>query len=111
DKGMDNFLDRVHKENVSNEIREKKKLQDQEILPDVKASSYHEASQEEKQLPLNHNEKISQSIETSPLPEKSNLKIPYNQKVERGLRHELFICTKDNNNKIKKVFDIQISEK
>ncbi|CAG8571662.1 3518_t:CDS:2 [Diversispora eburnea] len=38
DKGMDNFLDRVHKENVN-----------------VKASSYHEAFQEEK---LNHNEKI-----------------------------------------------------
>ncbi|CAG8650045.1 10307_t:CDS:2, partial [Diversispora eburnea] len=37
-------------------------------------------------------------------------KIPYNQKVERGLRLELSICTKDNNNKISKVFDIQIPE-
>ncbi|CAG8664693.1 1502_t:CDS:2, partial [Paraglomus occultum] len=33
-------------------------------------------------------------------------KIPYNQKVERGLRLELSICTKDNNHKISKVFDI-----
>jgi hypothetical protein len=37
-------------------------------------------------------------------------KIPYNQKVERGLRLELSICTKDNNHKISKVFDIQIPE-
>ncbi|CAG8850230.1 18125_t:CDS:1, partial [Gigaspora margarita] len=37
-------------------------------------------------------------------------KIPYNQKVKRGLRLKLFICTKDNNHKINKVFDIQISE-
>ncbi|RHZ59926.1 hypothetical protein Glove_360g18 [Diversispora epigaea] len=37
-------------------------------------------------------------------------KIPYNQKVERGLRLELFICTKNNNHKISKVFDIQIPE-
>ncbi|CAG8834182.1 34261_t:CDS:2, partial [Gigaspora margarita] len=35
---------------------------------------------EEKQLPLNHNEKISQSIKTSSFSEKSNLKISYNQK-------------------------------
>ncbi|CAG8854263.1 18350_t:CDS:2, partial [Gigaspora margarita] len=42
-----------------------------------------------------------------PLP---NQKIPYNQKVERGLRLELFICTKDNNHKNNKVFDIQIPE-
>ncbi|CAG8517341.1 1726_t:CDS:2, partial [Racocetra fulgida] len=40
----------------------------------------------------------------------SNQKIPYNQKVERGLRLELFICTKDNNHKINKVFDIQVPE-
>ncbi|CAG8597327.1 11347_t:CDS:2, partial [Diversispora eburnea] len=37
-------------------------------------------------------------------------KISYNQKVERDLRLELFICIKDNNHKISKVFDIQISE-
>ena len=37
-------------------------------------------------------------------------KIPYNQKVERGLRHELSICTKDNNHKISNVIDIQIPE-
>jgi len=37
-------------------------------------------------------------------------KIPYNQKVERGLRLELSICTKDNNHKISNVIDIQIPE-
>ena len=37
-------------------------------------------------------------------------KIPYNQKVERGLRLGLSICTKDNNHKISKVSDIQIPE-
>ncbi|CAG8658438.1 17934_t:CDS:2, partial [Racocetra fulgida] len=40
----------------------------------------------------------------------TNQKIPYNQKVERGLRLELFTCTKDNNHKVNKVFDIQIPE-
>jgi len=37
-------------------------------------------------------------------------KNPYNQKVERGLRLELSICTKDNNHKISNVIDIQIPE-
>ncbi|CAG8542067.1 10075_t:CDS:2 [Paraglomus occultum] len=37
-------------------------------------------------------------------------KIPYNQKVERGLRLELSICTKDNNHQISNVIDIQIPE-
>ncbi|CAG8576000.1 15768_t:CDS:2, partial [Acaulospora morrowiae] len=38
------------------------------------------------------------------------VKIPYNQKVEQGLRIELSSCTKDNNHKISKVSDVQISE-
>ncbi|GES98287.1 hypothetical protein GLOIN_2v1869616 [Rhizophagus clarus] len=37
-------------------------------------------------------------------------KIPYNQKVEQDLRRELSSCTKDDDGKINKAFDIQIPE-
>ncbi|CAG8547734.1 41976_t:CDS:2 [Gigaspora margarita] len=37
-------------------------------------------------------------------------KIPYNQKVEQDLRRELSSCTKGNDGKISKTFDIQIPE-
>ena len=37
-------------------------------------------------------------------------KIPYNQKVKRDLRWKLFSCTKDDDGKINKAFDIQIPE-
>ncbi|CAG8625062.1 3175_t:CDS:2, partial [Racocetra fulgida] len=59
-------------------------------------------------LNLNISEISSES--KSPTNLLPNQKIPYNQKVERGLRLELFICTKDNNHKNNKVFDIQIPE-
>ncbi|RHZ69857.1 hypothetical protein Glove_277g15 [Diversispora epigaea] len=128
DKEMGDFLDRVYKETVSNEIREKnreKKLlrnidasvsQDREVLSDAKTFSRSETPQEEKRLPLNHNENpntpemkipYSEPKSTNLLP---NQKIPYNQKVERGLRHELFVCITDNNSKGNKIVDIQIPE-
>ncbi|EXX78207.1 hypothetical protein GLOIN_2v1869616 [Rhizophagus irregularis DAOM 181602=DAOM 197198] len=38
------------------------------------------------------------------------IKIPYNQKVEQGLRHELSIFTKDDNIEKHNSFDIPIPE-
>ncbi|CAG8803216.1 42402_t:CDS:2, partial [Gigaspora margarita] len=49
DKEIFDFLDQVHKKNIGNRIRERnreKKLQDQEVLPDVKAFSDHKVPQE-----------------------------------------------------------------
>ncbi|CAG8580318.1 11606_t:CDS:2 [Diversispora eburnea] len=40
----------------------------------------------------------------------SEIKIPYNKRVEQDLRHKLSMYIKGNNNKISDVFDIQISE-
>ncbi len=34
----------------------------------------------------------------------SKIKIPYNKRVEQGLRHDLFVLIKENNNKISDVF-------
>ncbi|CAG8577851.1 4413_t:CDS:2 [Diversispora eburnea] len=87
-----------------------------EVLSDAKTFSRSETPQEEKRLPLNHNENpntpemkipYSEPKSTNLLP---NQKIPYNQKVERGLRHELFVCITDNNSKGNKIVDIQIPE-
>ncbi|CAG8833467.1 5692_t:CDS:2, partial [Gigaspora margarita] len=77
------FMDRIYKKQISNEIRERnwrKKLRSQDLFSDNNSSN------------------------------SSYNKISYNQKVKQGLRLKLFICTKDNNHKINKVFDIQIPE-
>ncbi|CAG8446556.1 10837_t:CDS:10 [Acaulospora colombiana] len=117
DEEIDEFLDLKCKERVSEEIIQiikEKKLRDQEV-----SSGSQDTSPEElisPPLPSIHNEnsnpevKLSYSESKSSANLLSNQKIPYNQKVERGLRHELFICTKENNNKSSKVFDIQIPE-
>ncbi|RIB15225.1 hypothetical protein C2G38_1596241 [Gigaspora rosea] len=95
------FLDRVHKERISNVIGERnreKKLRSQGLSSDNNSSEQSNSLYNVKTVTLETN------------PKNSTEKIPYNQKVERGLRLELFICTKDNNHKKKKVFDIQIPE-
>ncbi|CAG8483107.1 13039_t:CDS:2, partial [Acaulospora colombiana] len=116
DEEIDGFLDTKRKERVGEEIIQiikEKKLQDQEV-----SSGRQDTSPEELISPPlpSHNEnsnpevKLSYSEPKSSTNLLSNQKIPYNQKVERGLRHELFICTKENNDKSSKVFDIQIPE-
>ena len=120
------FVEMKHKEHVSKEIMERireKKLRDQNSSLDSTSS---EPSYENQNL---ESSIISQSISNSSELSSDNnsscdsesksptnvspnqrhealcgTKIPYNQKVERGLRHELSICTKDNNHKISKVF-------
>ncbi|CAG8824644.1 33222_t:CDS:2, partial [Gigaspora margarita] len=81
DKEIKEFLDRVHKENISNEIRErnrKKKLQSQQNTSNIQSEV---------------NLVIGQAQNTE-------VKIPYNKRVEQNLRHDLFVFIKENNNKI-----------
>ncbi|RHZ78665.1 hypothetical protein Glove_158g77 [Diversispora epigaea] len=91
------FLDRVHKEQISNEIRErnrKKKLQSQGSIQNTSSSS---------DIQNEVNPVIDQARNTG-------IKIPYNKRVEQDLRHDLSVFIKENNNKINNVFDIQIPE-
>ncbi|CAG8723847.1 7870_t:CDS:1 [Cetraspora pellucida] len=124
------FVEMKHKERVSKEIMERireKKLRDQNSSLDSTSSepSYENQNLESSiisqsisnssELSLDNNSSNQSnsscgSESKSPTNLSPNQKIPYNQKVERGLRLELFICTKDNNHKISKVFDIQIPE-
>ncbi|CAG8806031.1 6415_t:CDS:2 [Gigaspora margarita] len=81
DKAVDDFLDLQNKEIVSNMMRERnreKKFQDQESIQKTSAKS------EQMSTDQTHNT-ISPKI-----------KIPYDQKVERGLMHELSVCAKEN---------------
>ncbi|CAH1769731.1 3255_t:CDS:1, partial [Entrophospora sp. SA101] len=93
DKEIDDFLDLNKKERVSNMIREgnrEKKLQDQEAIQKISSSSEIQSV-------------ISTKINpTTEIAELARLKIPYNQKVEQGLIHELsaFINEKSNSNSI-----------
>ncbi|CAG8599463.1 4797_t:CDS:2, partial [Diversispora eburnea] len=91
------FLDRVHKEQIGNEIRErnrKKKLQNQGSTQNTSPSS---------DIQNEVNPVIDQAQNTG-------IKIPYNKRVEQDLRHDLSVFIKENNNKVSEVFDIQIPE-
>ncbi|CAJ0854471.1 16774_t:CDS:2 [Entrophospora sp. SA101] len=110
DKVVDDFMDRKEKERVSNIIRKRnkgKKIQDQKLIQKTIQSEWAEP-------------KVGDSSQTSAESEQVSIdqKIPYNQKVEQGLMHELSVCAEDNdieNNAIHglssdKPFDIQIPE-
>ncbi|CAG8643985.1 2766_t:CDS:1, partial [Diversispora eburnea] len=127
EKEVDEFVDLKYKERVSNEIIQnikEKKLRDQSAIPS-KINPVTETS---------HDHKIIQSeprtSDVIPINQAQNtisskIKVPYNQKVEQGLRCELFICANNNDSKINspdtlvifgrasfadKSFDIQIPE-
>ncbi|CAH1769012.1 10780_t:CDS:1 [Entrophospora sp. SA101] len=94
DKDIDNFLDLNEKERVSNMMRERnreKKLQDQEAIQKISSSSE------------------VQSVISTKINPTTEIKIPYNQKVEQGLIRELsvFINEKSPSNSIS---DKQISK-
>ncbi|CAG8625089.1 9234_t:CDS:2 [Paraglomus brasilianum] len=106
------FVEMKHKEHVSKEIMERireKKLRNQNSSLDSTSSEpFYENQNLESSI-------ISQSISNSSELSSDNnsscdseSKSPTN--VERGLRLELSICTKDNNHKISNVIDIQIPE-
>ncbi|RHZ67015.1 hypothetical protein Glove_303g156 [Diversispora epigaea] len=121
DKEIDDFQDRVHKEQISNEIRERKreaKLRAQDtssiISHEQKSIQSNSRLQVSNSSTSSHN-KQSQNGIPSKIVKTSKIKIPYNQKVERGLRNEISVYDKDNNNKIiapctQITFDIQIPE-
>ncbi|CAG8638252.1 4630_t:CDS:2, partial [Ambispora gerdemannii] len=111
DKKVDEFLSSVNKKRISNEIRERKrkeKLQDQESFstPENTANISHKQSiksqistshsknvsiSEAEKMPSNHNEGSNTTdARLSPEIRDISSKIPYNQKVEQGLIHELF---------------------
>ncbi|RIB27456.1 hypothetical protein C2G38_2029378 [Gigaspora rosea] len=119
DKEMIDFLDGKNKEKDSlsvphiistNDLRKLKKEEVliQEISSEKNYTNENLSSDREKKLRFEDLFSNNNSLETNP--KDSTEKIPYNQKVERGLRLVLFICTKDNNHKINKVFDIQVPE-
>ncbi|RHZ63142.1 hypothetical protein Glove_332g29 [Diversispora epigaea] len=62
-------------------------------------------------IEITHNYKTTR-LELIPTNQVQNteIKIPYNKRIEQDLRHNLSVFIKENNNKINNVFDIQISE-
>ncbi|CAG8727239.1 1645_t:CDS:1, partial [Cetraspora pellucida] len=126
EKEMDSFLDSENKKMVSNLMRERnreKKLRTQELMS---STSFEEESStlEESSIYNSHRiEKEKQneiSVEhlANVVSDDSNswslcdkkTKIPYNQKVEQGLRHKLSIFTNDDDIEKHSSFDIQIPE-
>ncbi|CAG8650094.1 1680_t:CDS:2, partial [Diversispora eburnea] len=106
DKEMDDFLICKEKERVSNMMREKNR---ENKLQRTISSEINSTTE------ISHSQKIIQSEpETFDESEKITIsevkKIPYNQKVEQGLRLELSICVKNDSNKTNDVIDIQIPE-
>ncbi|RHZ71211.1 hypothetical protein Glove_261g90 [Diversispora epigaea] len=126
DKEIDEFLDSRYKEQVSKEIIQsikEKKLQDQNLSSDRDVTSLQGNNNSSDQSNLSCDTLCRKQSSLKTITLETNLKdsterhevlcsakIPYNQKVEQGLKLELFICAKDNNHKISKVFDIQIPE-
>ncbi|CAG8573132.1 3437_t:CDS:2 [Acaulospora morrowiae] len=131
DEALD-FAEMKHKEHVSKAIMERireKKLRDQNSsLGSTSSKPSYENQNLESSIISQSISNISElssdnnlpcdSESKSPTNVSSNqrrealcfVKIPYNQKVEQGLRIELSSCTKDNNHKISKVSDVQIPE-
>ncbi|CAG8501523.1 23349_t:CDS:2 [Gigaspora rosea] len=126
EKEMDSFLDSENKKMFSNLMRERnreKKLRTQKLMsptfPEEESSILEESSiynshgiEKEKQneISVEHSANVvsDDSNFWSLCDEKT--KIPYNQKVEQGLRHELFVFTKDDDIEKYSSFDIQIPE-
>ncbi|CAG8578959.1 8023_t:CDS:2 [Diversispora eburnea] len=58
---------------------------------------------------IDHKITLSESILTNQA-KNTEIKIPYNKRVEQDLRHDLSVFIKENNNKVSEVFDIKIPE-
>ncbi|CAG8615579.1 12224_t:CDS:2, partial [Ambispora gerdemannii] len=104
------FVEKVHKENISNIVRErnrKKKLQSQGSMQNTSSSS--DIQNEVNPIIDIHEHTHSESMPTDQA-QNTGIKNPYYKRVEQDLRHKLFMYIKGNNNKISDVFDIQIPE-
>ncbi|KAG9295323.1 hypothetical protein G9A89_021254 [Geosiphon pyriformis] len=139
EKEENEFLKRVHKEQISNEIRERNREKkhrskdlssdnnssEQSNLCDIKTVTLEtnpkdstEVSEEETKSRVYDSSNLNMLEICPETKSPTNQKIPYNQKVERGLRYELSICIRyDISNaksgvstKAHKIFDIQIPE-
>ncbi|CAH1768954.1 4928_t:CDS:1 [Entrophospora sp. SA101] len=129
DKKIDAFLESEHKRSVSNEIRKRNREKKIQHTISSGINSTTEISQDTIST-INDDRKIIQSesewakprVEDSSQTFSSEItklnKIPYNQKVEQYLRHELSVCVKNDSSEINSgasakahnVFDIQIPE-
>ncbi|CAG8786035.1 16254_t:CDS:2, partial [Gigaspora margarita] len=107
------FVETRHKENISNEIRERnkeKKLQSQGSMQSTFSSSIIQNNKLNFVIDT-HKHKTTQS-ESTPTDQAQNtgIKIPYNKRVKQDLRHDLSVFKANNDNKINNVFDVQIPE-
>ncbi|CAG8664495.1 6833_t:CDS:2, partial [Racocetra fulgida] len=107
------FVETIHKENISNEIRErirKKKLQSQGSMQSTSSSSDIQNNELNPVIDT-HEHKTTQS-ESIPTDQAQNteIKIPYNKKIEQDLRDDLSVFKANNDNRINNVFDVQIPE-
>ncbi|RHZ66970.1 hypothetical protein Glove_303g117 [Diversispora epigaea] len=107
------FVETIHREKISNEIRERnweKKLQSQGSIQNTSSSSNIQ-NEVNSVIEITHDHKTTQS---EPIPtdqaQNTRIKIPYNKRVEQGLRHDLSVFIKENSNKFSDVFDIKIPE-
>ncbi|CAG8719567.1 19192_t:CDS:2, partial [Racocetra fulgida] len=87
------FLERVRKEQIRNEVRERKR---EKLIRNNKASAYRD----QEPIQKNFTPKIDQNVLEEPINQTQNtisseIKIPYNKKVEQGLIYELFEFIRD----------------
>ncbi|RHZ44024.1 hypothetical protein Glove_772g24 [Diversispora epigaea] len=81
------FLERIHKEQIRNGIRERNR--EKKLLRNNEEPTFHDQDPIQK----NYTPQINQNVLEEPQTRStisSQIKIPYNQKVEQGLLHELF---------------------
>ncbi|RIB17561.1 hypothetical protein C2G38_1419175 [Gigaspora rosea] len=107
------FVETIHKENISNEIRErirKKKLQSQGSMQSTSSSSDIQNNELNPVIDTReHKTTQSESIPTDQA-QNTEIKIPYNKKIEQDLRDDLSVFKANNDNRINNVFDVQIPE-
>ncbi|RHZ46150.1 hypothetical protein Glove_632g23 [Diversispora epigaea] len=102
EKEENEFLNLRYKEQVSKEIMERireKKLRDQEALSTPQDTRSIIISEQMNDQSKSQNSSSGSQSNQSNISE-IKLKIPYNQKVERGLRREISVYDQDNSNEI-----------
>ncbi|RHZ77552.1 hypothetical protein Glove_176g8 [Diversispora epigaea] len=106
ERETNDFLSLKEKERVSNEIRERNREKNLRVQ-DTSSIIPHEQKNVQSNSQLGVSNSSTDSYQTSD----EIGQIPYNQKVEQGVRHELFVSIEDNSDEINNnTFDIQIPE-
>ncbi|CAG8594844.1 2719_t:CDS:2, partial [Paraglomus occultum] len=106
------FVEKIHKENVSNEIRKRNRKKKLQIQGSVQSTSSSSDMQNEVNPVIDTHEHKTTKLESISTDQAQNtgIKIPYNKRIEQNLRHDLSVFIKENNNKVSEAFDIQIPE-